>query len=327
MFGVRYPKPNAESNASIQKLKKIKPHFFDIDHAVQAYIDALQKTVDFETRNLSRAGLLLSGGVDSVLLGFLLKERLDLRLYTAGAKTSGDLKNARLAAQKLDCPFYFFEVTKPTVFQELPLIMQTIQNSGAMQTGAGIIEYFATRLSHQHGEKKVFLGQGPDLIFGGVGEHFPQYEQAYRKPRFHQAYWNLVFWQMKIDFEKQFDLERPHRLGKHFKIEFRIPYEHYSIFKTAREMDARLFFDPETRLWKMIQRLAAVELGVPKKIALRPKEHTQKGTGIFDILDELADENANTLCPDKGSNYMFKTDKVSPKIKYFLKAYSAAKTR
>jgi asparagine synthase (glutamine-hydrolysing) len=319
-YGVKYPSVSPKSPNSIRKLRQMGIVYTNQGEAVEAYRKVLRKVVAKETENLNKAGLLLSGGVDSAMLGFLLKNKLDLTLYTAGVKGSNDIENSRIVAKKLDVPVVIREITTNDIEEKLSSIIMIIGSSGAMQVGAGIVDFFAQSSAKENGDDVLFYGQDPDLPFGGIGEHFPQYNERCKGNGFHKIYWDLVFAGMEEDYKQRFDLDRADRLGKYLKIQFRVPYEHFDIFKIAREVDAKLFFDEKKGLWKLTHRIAAFKEGVPEAIAFRNKEHVQSGTGIFNTIESIAEKRVNKICNDKGSNYMFGVDKVSPLVKYFLKA-------
>ena len=134
----RQPSLQRRSNGSRETLKRL-----------------LLESIDTRSRGLSNAALLFSGGVDSSLLALLLKDRLSLKCYCAGAKDSHDWVLSAKSADALGVELERIEFTVEDVREELPKVASAIGSRNVMKLGVALPLWFCAREAK---EKELFFG-------------------------------------------------------------------------------------------------------------------------------------------------------------------------
>lgn len=117
-------------------------------------------------------GLLLSGGVDSGLLLALINETGSSRnTYTVGYGTSfadDELSTAARTAQLLGAPNVSVEIARDTFDASLSHILQILEEPIA---SSSVVPMYHVCKRAAQDVKVVFMGQGPDELFGGYIRH------------------------------------------------------------------------------------------------------------------------------------------------------------
>lgn len=146
-------------NREIKK-KKIKKQKAEIERLLVKSVAKRMPKLPF--------ALLLSGGIDSYLIGQILKaNKLDFNSYFAGISeltTPKDLEFAKNASIELDSPLITRMVSLADYEKELPKIISLIESSDPVRVGVASVLYFAT-LGLE--ERVVFSGLGADELFAG----------------------------------------------------------------------------------------------------------------------------------------------------------------
>jgi asparagine synthase (glutamine-hydrolysing) len=71
-------------------------------------------------------------------------------------------------------------------------------------------------------------------------------------------------------------------------VEMRVPYLDLEVVSVAMSIDPRLKVFKDDRYGKRVHRELAKRLGIPDNIAYRNKEAAQHGSGIHDVIKEIA---------------------------------------
>ncbi|MBU2517391.1 MAG: asparagine synthase C-terminal domain-containing protein, partial [Proteobacteria bacterium] len=110
-------------------------------------------------------------------------------------------------------------------------------------------------------------------------------------------------------------LEREDKLTMAHSIELRAPYLDRDVILTAMRISPRLKLEgAEDNLRKRVHRQASAELGVPPYLAFRTKDPAQSGSGIHQIIQNIAASKAGVIkdevvdkniARDKGSIYRY----------------------
>ena len=115
---------------------------------------------------------ILSGGIDSVLITYLLKQHLpDLKAYvvSVGGGNKDDLHFARMAATWLDIPLEEVIVTKNDINKRLKESIWAAEMDSWTQVTPAVAQLFLAKKIHDDGFKVVFGGEGADELFGSYG--------------------------------------------------------------------------------------------------------------------------------------------------------------
>jgi asparagine synthase (glutamine-hydrolysing) len=261
--------------------------------AVDAYEQALRSAVRKRlvgTQHPGKLGVLLSGGVDSCMIAKLVRDVAsslgqDVVAYSAGLADSPDVKFAREFARELDITHKLKILTIHEVEEYIPRVIEAIEDSDFVQVETGIGLYAAIDMANRDGINVLFSGQGPDELWGGYN-WYPDVLGRDGRQELSRRMWDDF---TRADIET---LDRENKIALAHDIELLFPYLDTEVADVAMSVASELkVTSKEDRLGKHPHRQLAVKLGVPEKYANRGKFAIQHGTGIHDVLDDIARKN------------------------------------
>ncbi len=283
----------------------------DFREAVELYKEVLIQSVRKRLTGLTEPsiGVIFSGGIDSVLVTKLLqREGKDVICYCTGTSDSGDVKASRSVAKELGLELKITVIDKKMVDNLLPEVIRDVEESGLLQVEVAIPMYLAAKLAAKDGLRVMFTGQAADELFAG----YPWYNDVLEESgylRLHDKLWE------DLNYLYTDTLEREDKLTMAHSIELRAPYLDIEVVQTAMKISPRLKIEgPGDKLRKRVHRQASVELGVPAYLAFRKKDPAQSGSGIHQMIAEIAqskkeeiDSNLvnENIKRDKGSLYRY----------------------
>lgn len=283
----------------------------DFHDAVESYKSVLLKAVKKRLAGLreARLGVIFSGGIDSVLVAKLLqREGKNIVCYCTGSENSGDVLAAQAVARELGLELKTSIINEDLVKGILFEVIRNVEESGLLQVEVAIPMYMAAKMAAQDGIRVMFTGQAADELFAG----YPWYSDCLQESgylRLHEQLWE--------DLNRLYDdtLEREDKLTMAHSIELRAPYLDRDVIRTAMRISPRLKIQgSKDALRKRVHRQAAVELGVPPYLSFRTKDPAQSGSGIHQIIENIArtqpvslntDLVAENIKLDKGSLYRY----------------------
>ena len=285
-----------------------------------AILQSVKKRVD----GLDHVGLVLSGGVDSALIGMIAhKLGVNLTCYSIGYQDSNDVQMSKRLAKDLGAELKTIELTDSDIEKALAKIIRSIECRGLVQVEAAIFLHFAAQMARQDGLKVMLTGQGADELFGG----YPWYMDVVKEKGLQALYqhmWNDID-HLHID-----TLEREDKMTMAHSIELRVPFLDINVIKVAMSIDISLKVDSKNDTSrKRVHRHVAQKWGVPDNIAWRPKEVAQKGSGVHEALERLAIHAGFTpeivkqleykpIAQDFGSNYRYFDGYGEPHVWLYL---------
>ena len=265
------------------------PTITNFDEAVSAYKKALYNSIKKRSQDLSRIGIIFSGGIDSVLVAKITKELVpNVTCYTSGIAGSDDIKFSKIIADELDLDLKINELDIKDIENMLPNILNIIETTNTTQAEVSIPIYGALKLAAKDGLRVVFTGQGADELFAG----YPWYVQIFAKygPQKLKEY---MIQDLLLLYKET--LEREDKLAMSNSIEMREPFLDSSVVRTATNIDLNLnIADQNDVFGKRVHRELAIQVGIPKYIAYREKQAAQHGAGIHGILSHIAEKNGFT---------------------------------
>lgn len=262
----------------------------DINSALNAYKDALLRSVEKRVRDFDRIGIVFSGGIDSVIVAYLAKQMVpEVICYTSGIKDSNDITNSIDIAEKLDLRLEINELSEADVEKMIPEIINVIEDDNMGQVEVAIPIYAAVKLAREQGIRVMLTGQGADEIFGG----YSWYSKIVQK----FGYDKILEYMIKdVQLLYKETLEREDKITMSQSIELREPFLDPNLIDTVLKIDPRLNIQNSgsnefDTLGKRVHRKLAENLGIPREIAFRIKEAAQHGSGIHNMLDSIAVKN------------------------------------
>jgi asparagine synthase (glutamine-hydrolysing) len=281
----------------------------DRDAAVTLYKNALTEAVERTLRDLGtdKVGMIFSGGVDSVLIAKLTADLGgNITCYCVGKEDSDDVQNARRVARDLGLDLRVVHIDKALVEKLLPEIIESIEMEGLLQVEVAVPMYLAALAAAEDGIKVMFTGQGADELFAGYWWYNDVVkEDGYLK--LHTKMWE------DIDLAYDDTLEREDKVTMAHSVELRVPYLDRNVVQCAMRISPRLKLkDSNDSIRKWIHRDVAALIGVPDYIAYRVKTMAQSGSGIHNMIQEMATAffagkrvDEEVAVTDKGSNYRY----------------------
>ncbi|NPU85856.1 MAG: asparagine synthetase B [Syntrophaceae bacterium] len=283
----------------------------DFRDAVERYKTVLVKAMQKRLTGLreERLGVIFSGGIDSVLIAKLLqREGKNIVCYCTGTADSGDILAALAVAKELGLELKTSIIDEDLVKGILSEVIRNVEESGLLQVEVAIPMYMAAKMAAEDRIRVMFTGQAADELFAG----YPWYSDVLKESgylRLHEQLWE------DLNYLYDDTLEREDKLTMSHSIELRAPYLDRDVIRTAMRISPRLKIQgSEDSLRKRVHRQAAVELGVPPYLAFRIKDPAQSGSGIHQIIENLANTHAGdmdtelvneNIRTDKGSLYRY----------------------
>lgn len=269
---------------------------------VEAAADLLHEELRAHVQSLvaahgNRMGLVLTGGLENVLLLALLAEQgIEPDCYTTGSADAPDVHYARLAADHFGVPWHYIEYDRDLVRDSLADIIRVVQFPCHYTVGSAILTNFVLQFARSHDHSHVWSGNGINVIFGGGFDRTDFDQQP--DERFHDAYWRSQFRELEYHYGWPDPVNMYGRLGDHYQVEFHMPFQLFEPMVTGRKIDADLLYADGHDLVPL--RRLAQRLGVPDDLAWRPKAPFQQTAGVIDLLREEMYLEAPSLLPSHG---------------------------
>jgi len=309
-----------------------------LDSALEAYKNALIKSMEKRVQDLGRIGVIFSGGIDSVLIAHIANKMVpQVICYTCGTKGSNDIAYSRQIAEELGLKLRVCELSFDDVERLIPEVIRVIEDSNAGQVEVALPVYGAVGLAHQDGIKVMLTGQAADELFGGYC-WYPKVakREGYRKLRQH------MIEDLSLLYKET--LEREDKITMAHSVELREPYLDPEVIKVASCTDLRLNVKGfDDMFGKHVHRKLAENMGISHEIAYRAKEAAQHGSGVHSILKAVSNKQRFDLAVPSdnlddlrlreriGSSqrygYLFENEKdwiAEPQVQIYLDSVSKA---
>jgi len=257
-----------------------------------AIIRALEESV---RRNLSD-GLLLSGGLDTVLLAYIAVRWVKPNCITVafrGAPTP-DVEYADLVARNLELNHYVHCFDNDELEEAIRAVIMILKTFDPMEIRNSAAAYIALKVSKDRGIKTVMTGDGGDELFGGYSFLF-----------------GLTREQLKAALDKLWSNMRFSSvpLAESMGLQVKLPFLDTEFRAFAEALDAGLMVRYERgQVWGKWVLRKAFENIVPPKLLWRVKAPLEVGSGttiLPSVMDarisdlEYTEEKARYLAEDR----------------------------
>jgi len=243
----------------------------------------IEKSIISRAKNISKFGILFSGGVDSTLIAFLCKKHnIDFTCYTIGLENSQDIEYSKRIAEKYSLKLKYKILTLEEFESIIKETIQILKTEEIVWVSVGSVVYATAKLALQDNVNTLFSGIGTEEIFAGYQRHedslsINDFESV------HKECWN------GLKNMRERDLLRDSKIANHLKIELITPYMDEELIKTAMQTHPMYKLDKEQK--KIILREIAEDFGLAKEFAQRKKKAAQYGSNFVKGIDKLAKKN------------------------------------
>jgi len=136
----------------------------------------LSSAVDNELISDVPVCTILSGGVDSTIITYLLSKRVpNLQAFVVSmgdTQTKDDLYYARVAAKEIGIPLHEVIIDEEFVIENLSQTVYAVEDYKWTQVSPAVAQLALAKKIHDEGFKVVFGGEGSDELFASYGDVF-----------------------------------------------------------------------------------------------------------------------------------------------------------
>lgn len=236
---------------------------------------------------------LLSGGLDSSIIAAAAKELgADIPLITVGMDGAPDLENARIMAEHLGMAHHVFLYDAEQIRQSVPRAVYMLESFDEDCVSGAISNLFASQKASEY-TNCILSGEGGDELFGGYHllKDLPgEAEQLKMMDRLIAIAYNTA-------------VQRLDRAMMGNSITYRTPFIDTAVIAFALQLPVRwkIHAAADGRLVeKYILREAFKDL-LPERIYRREKLRFSAGTGTDNLMDDVADGQADMPAFDESS--------------------------
>ena len=229
-----------------------------------------------------KTGVLYSGGVDSSLLAYIAKQKVnDVMCYTASLNESGlstpkDLEAAKEGAQKYGFKLRVRTINLNELEKLIPKVMKIINSSNVVKVGVAIPLYLAMEEAKKDGVLCLISGIGSEEIFAGYERH-AKASDINKECR--EGLKNI----------KERDLDRDNSIAKYFGIELKTPLLDKELVEFSLNIPGEYKINNNQN--KLILRETAIKTGLDEETAMLKKRGAQYGSGFDKGIQKLAKKN------------------------------------
>ncbi len=220
--------------------------------------------------------LLFSGGLDSSVLALLAtQQQLPFTALSVGITGSHDSSHAREAAQLLNIPLIFKELSIKEAEHFIQLAASLVPEKSVVHVSVGAVMLAAMKTVAHNKCSSIVTGIGSDELFCGYAKHQQGNEEL----------------RNKILLNLETDIKRDTTLANHFGLQSKSPFLDDEVITAALNIPM-----PELLLngGKSTLRKLALARGMPTSLATQKKRAAQYSTGMDKILGKLARKNSMT---------------------------------
>ena len=224
---------------------------------------ALDESVE---RNLAE-GILLSGGLDTSILAYLVSKRVGLTAFTVALQNAPapDISYAALVANRFGLKHFVHRFNEKELYDAIRVVVKVLESFDPMEIRNSVTIYIGLKYAKENGANTIMTGDGCDELFAGYS-FFHGLEKRPLNLEL-QKLWNVMSFSST-------------HLAKVLRVEVKLPYLDPEFKKFAMNLDSELKVRSEMgKVWgKWILRKAFKNM-LPEEVVWRVKTPIESGSG------------------------------------------------
>lgn len=243
----------------------------------------LVESVSIQTAGLGTIAAGFSGGLDSTVLAKIAKDAgVDQVLVTVGIGRTPEMSLAESTARTIGLPIVAKQLSIDDVEECLDRMLWLIEEPNLMKVSIAMAIHWTAQAALENGRSVIMLGQGSDELFGGY-KRFARILGERGVEACKEAISESIRGAHEVNYQ------RDEQAVSSLRAELRLPFA----TRRMKEFASRVPLTMKVRsssdnLRKWILRDAAIKLGIPSAIALKPKKAIQHASGIEKAIRDIA---------------------------------------
>lgn len=267
--------------------------------SIDKFQDALIKTMKNKKRK-EKVGILFSGGIDSVIIAYGLKDLIDkkkiekskVKLYGSVLKDNllsepKDLFYQKEFAKRYNIKMSIKEIDLKNLEKDLVKIIKIIEDNHPIKLSVAIAFYYSLKQAKKEGVRLCLSGLGSEEIFAGYNRHLEILKSLdfnkFEEDRLNQECINGL-----NDLSNR-DLYRDDLVSMNFSVEIRFPFLEQNFVDYIMSLPS--YYKINYNVKKILLRKMAKEIGVDKIFYARKKVAAQYGSNYDKALRRVARKN------------------------------------
>lgn len=248
------------------------------DHVIEKLSNLLDESSSIHLRSDVPVGLMLSGGVDSNIVGYFGNKnyKSQFNSFTFGNAEKGlnefdatDLTSKEVFNSKQRNVYLNFD----DILTTIPKVMKSLEVSEPRIFESSLATYLLMKEVKKH-NKVILCGEGADELFGGYPGFFASKDKSDLLKEYQRHYCGGLY---------RLQLKRLDKITMAHGIEARVPLLDHIFFEYAANINIDLK-NKNNKLKYILRKMS--EKYLPNEIAWRPKEQFTVGTGLSAFLSK-----------------------------------------
>lgn len=274
---------------------------------MEKFFDELYQVLENSISSCKAKTIALSGGLDSSIIAFFLKEKNRSALaVTAKDFLASDLTYCQLAAKKFDIPLDIVMASTEKIFEAIEETIKILKVFNDIEIRNSIVMYIVLRTIKEKGETNVISGDGADELFAGYNFFMKKNDEELQKDL--ERIWKIMHFPSKI-------------IGESLGITVETPFLNDKVIECAKKIPANFKVREEggKKYGKWILR-KIFEDKLPTNIVWREKSAMQDGAGTAGLTQLFNSIITDDVFNEK-SKKILDSDKVLLRTKESLHYY------
>mgnify|MGYP001130972778 CR=1 FL=1 len=250
-----------------------------------------------------------SGGLDSSLLAKVCRDlKKDVTLLTVGFPQAADLNYVKKVSSQLKLPLLVKKLNIEELEKDIGKMISWVKFPNIIELEISLAHFYSFLLAHENNIDRVLTANGLDALFCGFDKYRNIIEEGNEKLQETQE----EDVKHALENEKKYE-----KIASSLKIKKVSPFLDLEFVRFVLTIPFNLKIKgPDDNLRKHILRKVALDIGLPKIAALRPKKAVQYSSKIDWAMEKLA--KAHGITKEMAKSKGFKGIKEA-----YLKLYLA----